>query len=167
MMTMKATKLVLALTIVACAVAPAFAEKKYTGPRPAKADVPFLQHAAALIEVETTRADESHSKGNTIYSVSGATSPTRTPVPEPVFLFQSEKINPEHMILYKMEPKGGQRVLSVSDQSRRNKDTHPIFMIIVPLATGLWKVEVNQVLDPGEYCLSPEGTNTVYCFTEF
>jgi hypothetical protein len=169
MITMKATKLVLALTIAACVAAPVFAEKKYTGPRPPKTDVPFLQHASTLIEVEKGEADEAHSHGNITYSVAGATSRTRTPVPEPVFYFQSDKINPEHMVLYKMDTKSGQRTLTMPEQGRR-KDTHPIFMLIDPVSSsvpGLWKIEVNEVIDPGEYCLSPEGVNTVYCFTEY
>jgi hypothetical protein len=29
------------------------------------------------------------------------------------------------------------------------------------------KVEVNEPLENGEYCLSPEGSNAVFCFSEY
>jgi len=51
---------------------PVAAQKKYSGPRPEKSDVPFLQHGKKLIEVETSEArrctgqrrDELHRTGS-------------------------------------------------------------------------------------------------------
>ena len=118
--------------------------------------------------METATARESQGKNETNYSVEGSSSPTRTPVPEPIFLFQSDKINPERLSLYRMEVKGGQRTLSIPSDPRRRKDnSRPIFILVTPLENRLFKVEVNEPLDNGEYCLSPEGADTVYCFSEF
>lgn len=158
----------LAAALLVLMALPAAAQKKYTGPRPPKPDIPFLIHANQLIPIETGEAREAQGKGETNYTVSGAASPTRTPIPEPVFLFQSDKINPERLSLFKMETRGGQRTLALPSDPRKKKDNaRPIFILVTPLENRLFKVEVNEPLDNGEYCLSPEGTNTVFCFNEF
>ena len=165
---MKLSIATLATVLLALAALPAAAQKKYTGPRPPSPDAPFLIHAGKLLPVETGEARESQGKNETNYTVNGSSSPTKTPIPEPVFLFQSDKINPERLSLYRMEAKGGQRTLSLPTDPRRRKDNaRPIFILVTPLENRLFKVEVNEPLDNGEYCLSPEGTNTVFCFSEF
>jgi len=166
---MKQSIATLAAALLVIAVLPAVAQqKKYTGPRPPKPDVPFLVHASQLIPAETGEARESQGKNGTDYAVAGATSSTRTPIPEPVFLFQSDKINPERLSLFKMEAKGGQRTLAIPRESRKQKDNaRPVFILVSPLENRLFKVEVNEPLDDGEYCFSPEGANTVFCFTEY
>jgi hypothetical protein len=165
---MKQSIATLAAALLVLTALPAAAQKKYTGPRPTKPDVPFLIHANQLIPVETGEAREAQGKSETNYTVAGAASPTRTPIPEPVFLFQSDKINPERLSLFKMETKGGQRTLALPSDPRRRKDNaRPIFILVTPLENRLFKVEVNEPLDDGEYCLSPEGTNTVFCFSEY
>ena len=165
---MRLSWLTLAVALLVVTALPVAAQKKYTGPRPAKSDVPFLQHGKKLIEVESGEAHESPGKGETEYSIAGATSPTKTPVPEPVFLFQSDKINPDRLSLFRMEVKGGQRTITIATDSRKRKDkARPIFMLVTPIENRLFKVEVNEPLENGEYCLSPEGSNTVFCFNEF
>jgi hypothetical protein len=165
---MKQSIATLAAALLVLAALPAAAQKKYNGPRPPKPDVPFLVHANQLIPVETGNAREAQGKSETNYSVAGASSPTRTPIPEPVFLFQSDKINPERLSLFRMEVKGGQRTLALPSDPRRRKDSaRPLFILVSPLENRLFKVEVNEPLDNGEYCLSPEGSNTVFCFSEF
>ena len=165
---MKLSIATLATVLLVLAAVPAAAQKKYTGPRPPKPDTPFLIHGGNLLPVETGEARESQGKNETNYAVDGAASSTKTPVPEPVFLFQSDKINPERLSLFKMESKSGQRTLSLPADPRRRKDNaRPLFILVTPLENRLFKVEVNEPLDNGEYCLSPEGTNTVLCFSEF
>lgn len=165
---MKTSIATLAAVVLLLGALPAAAQKKYSGPRPPKPDAPFLVHAGQLLPVETLEAHESQGKNETHYAVDGTASPTRTPVPEPVFIFQSDKINPERLSLYKMETKGSQRTLTIPADSRKRKDNaRPIFILVTPLENRLFKVEVNEPLDNGEYCLSPEGSNTVFCFTEF
>jgi len=158
-----------ALLAALLAIAPAAAQapKKYTGPRPPKADVPYLLHATRLIETEKNSAAETKTKEGTLYTVSGAESPVKTPVPEPIFLFRSEKINPDSLAMYRMTPRGGNRTLLIPEQGRRRRDgPKPIFLLVTPLEPGLFRVEVNEPLEDGEYCLSPEGSNDVFCFSE-
>ena len=165
---MKLSIATLAAASVLLVALPAAAQKKYTGPRPPKADAPFLVHANKLLPVETGDARESQGKNDTNYSVAGEASPTRTPIPEPVFLFQSDRINPERLSLFRMTTKNGERTLSVPSDPRKRKDSaRPIFILVTPLENRLFKVEVNEPLDNGEYCLSPEGSNTVFCFSEY
>jgi hypothetical protein len=165
---MKTSIATLAALALVLAALPAAAQKKYTGPRPPKPDALFLIQGGNLLPVETGEARESQGKNETNYAVDGAASQTKTPIPEPVFLFQSDKINPERLSLFRMETKGGQRTLSLPADPRRRKDnSRPLFILVTPLENRLFKVEVNEPLDNGEYCLSPEGTNTVFCFSEF
>lgn len=145
---------------------PALAQSKYTGPRPDKADVVYLRHVDKLIETETGQATQSEEKNKTVYRVSGASSSVRTPMAEPIMLFKSEKTNPDKLTMYRMTVEGGQRVLVFP--SKPGKDSpKPIYMIVTPLDRGLFKLEVNEFIDDGEYCLSPEGSNAVYCFSTY
>ena len=146
----------------------ALAQRKYTGPRPPKPDIPYLAHPGKLIETEVATAKESQEKDGQAFAVPGETTNVRTPVPEPIFLFQSDKINPDRLTLFKMEVKGGNRVLILPQAGKRKKDaTRPLFLMVTPLAPALFKVEVNEFLADGEYCLSPEGSNQVFCFTTY
>lgn len=143
-------------------------QKKYEGPRPPKADVPFLLHATRLMELESGAATQSAVKDGTLYTVEGASSPVKTPVPEPILLFKAGTINPDKLTLFRMRPQGGRRTLLIPGPGKRRKDDpRPIFMLVTPLEPGLFRVEVNEVLEDGEYCLSPEGSNQVFCFTEY
>ncbi len=143
-------------------------QRKYSGPRPPKPDVPFLLHAGKLIEAESLTATESQAKDGTQYTIPGAASSARTPVPEPIFLFQSDKINPDKLTLFKMESRGGSRTLLLPAAGKRSKNgPRPLFMLVSPLAPGLFKVEVNEILADGEYCMSPEGSNQVFCFAAY
>lgn len=157
-----------ALVVLALAPAMAQAPKKYAGPRPPKPDVPYLLHASRLIETEKSAATDSKTKDGTLYTVPGAESPVKTPVPEPIFLFRAEKINPDTLALYRMTPRGGSRTLLVPEQGRRRKDgPRPVFLLVTPLEPGLFRIEVNEPLEDGEYCLSPDGSNDVFCFSEY
>jgi hypothetical protein len=158
-------KLAFVLLLVAASAA---AQKKYTGPRPPKPDIPYLLHVKTLGETEVATAKESKEKDNTVYTIPGATSPARTPLPEPILLFQSDRLNPDRLALFKMEVRGGQRTLSLPAPGKRGKNSpRPLFLMVSPLAGGLFKVEVNEYLADGEYCLSPEGSNQVFCFTTY
>lgn len=164
-MQMRSMKCVAALGI-ALLSGPALSQSKYAGPRPEKADMVYLQHVDKLIETETGQAVQSEEKNKTVYRVAGASSPVRTPMAEPVFLFRSEKINPDKLAMYKMAVEGGQRVLTFP--SKPGKDSpKPIYIVVSPLDRGLFKIEVNEFIDDGEYCLSPEGSNAVFCFSTY
>ena len=66
--------------------------QKYTGPRPPKPDIPYLVHADNLLETEVLEAKEEAHGNDTTAWVPGVSSPVRTPMAEPIFLIESQKI---------------------------------------------------------------------------
>ncbi len=158
---------VVACTFLAFAlVAALHAQSRYDGPRPEKADLPYMLHARNLVETEPGEAVMSTDKRFTVYTVAGATSSARTPVPEPIFLFKSERINADRLSLYKMTVERGSRVIRFPERPGKNTPK-PVFLMVTPLEKGLFKVEVNEPIEDGEYCLTPDGENTVFCFTTY
>lgn len=145
---------------------PLVAQRGYDGPRPEKADLPYILHATTLLPTETGAATQTEEKKNTIYTVAGATSSARTPVPEPIFLFKSERLNPDRLSLYRMTVEKGNRILRFPERPGKNSPK-PVFLMVSPLEKGLFKVEVNEPIGEGEFCLSPDGENTVFCFTTY
>jgi hypothetical protein len=158
-------KLRLALALVALA-APSLAQSKYSGPRPEKADIVYLRHVDKLIETESGQATQAEEKNKTIYRLAGASSPSRTPMAEPVMLFKADKINPDKLTLYRMTVENGQRLLTFPNKPGKDSPK-PIYLVVTALERGLFKLEVNEFIDDGEYCLSPEGSNAVFCFSTY
>jgi hypothetical protein len=156
--------LLLALTGLA---AMGWAQRQYSGPRPPKPDIPYLQHADNLIETEVVEARAEERKGESTYIIPGATSPARTPLAEPIFLFQSEKIPPDSLELYRLEVKDGNRQIVFSEKRRR--ETRPLRLMVTRLAEGLYRIEVNEGmgLENGEYSLSPSNSDQAFCFEEY
>ncbi len=141
-------------------------EEKYSGPRPPKADVPYLVHADILVETEAGQAHEDRrGKSDAAYTISGAASPARTPLAEPVFLFESDKIPAESLQLFRLEVKNGSREVVMG----KRKSGRPLHLTVKPLGGRLYRIEVNEGLglDNGEYSLSPEGSNAVFCFAVY
>jgi hypothetical protein len=160
---------ILAIGVVAVAML-APAQRKYSGPRPPKPDVPYLMHATNLIETESGEAKEEESKDWKTYLVSGATSPARTPLAEPIFLMQAEKLVPDKMSLYQVTAKNGRREVAFPTNPKKTKDApKPFRLALTRLEPGLFRLEVNvgSGLESGEYCLTPDGSNQVFCFTVY
>jgi hypothetical protein len=145
---------------------PAMAQQKYTGPKPPKPDVPYLLHANKLVETDAGSATESAGKDAAVYSIPGAAASARTPMAEPIFLLNSQKLNPESFSLYRLEVKGGQRTLTLPKNPRKDAP-RPIRHSATRLGEGLFKIEAQQYCEIGEYCLSPEGSNQVFCFSVY
>jgi hypothetical protein len=139
----------------------AAAADDYNGPRPPKADVPYLVHASTLVPTETTEAQQ-EGKNNDTFSVSGASSSARTPLAEPIFLLRSEKIKADSLELYRFEVKGGRRQLTLS--RKRKEGSGPFHLSITKLDKDLYRVEADEALENGEYSLSPSGSNVAFCF---
>lgn len=147
---------------------PGFAADKYTGPRPPKPDVPYLMHASNLIPTEATEArEQSGKKDETTFVVSGATSSARTPMAEPVFLFESDKISPERIELYRLQTKGGQREITMSRKAKRGSQSRPLRLSVTRLDNRLYRIEAAETLENGEYSLSPADSNQAFCFTVY
>jgi hypothetical protein len=152
-------KYVILLALIAIT---ATAAEKYSGPRPPQPDLPYLVHADNLVPTETAEASKDSGKKDDTYTINGATSPARTPVAEPIFLLQSEKILPDRLELYRFEVKNGHRELQVSKAKRRG--THALHLQVTKLDGNLYKVEASEPLENGQYSLSPNDSNKVFCF---
>lgn len=142
------------------------AADKYTGPRPPKKDVLYLLQAEKLIETEVVVANQSNSKEGSVFSVSGAESPAKTPLAEPIFLLASDQISPDSLGLFRFDVHNGNREISISGKHGKysNKQFH---LSVRKLEPGLYRIEAAEPLDNGEYSISPEGSNTAFCFSIF
>jgi hypothetical protein len=149
--------------LLACAVVLTATAQKYTGPRPPKADLLYLKHADNLVPTEAVEAKEEKKKDDTLYVVEGANSSAKTPLASPIFLLLAAKLVPERLQLYKFDSKNGHREILFAPK-------HPpkaIRVEVTRLGSDLYRIEVNDSLEPGEYSLSPEGSNQVFCFQVF
>jgi len=137
--------------------------QKYSGPEPEKPDLPYLLHATTLVATEVGNAQEEQKKDVTTFWVNGGSSPVKTPLAEPIFLLKSEKLVAERLTLFKMDVKNGRREVSMN--TKKAKDSaKPVALSVKRLGQGLFRLEANEPVSPGEYCLSPEGSNEVFCF---
>jgi len=140
-----------------------FAAEKYSGPTPPKPDIPYLVHASNLIETEVAQARQENHKDDSKFAIAGATSSARTPLAEPVFLIDARQLSPESFELYRLDVKGGNREVSVNS-SRRKGGSHALHLAVKQLSGHLYRVEVDEPLENGEYALSPNGDNRAFCF---
>ena len=137
--------------------------QKYDGPRPAKPDLPYLKHADTLLATEAAEATEEHRKQDVIYVVSGEASPVKTPLSSPILLLQSDKIAAEKLQLFKLESKNGRREILFTHKNKQA--AKPIRIDVSKLSSdNIYKIEVTDSLDKGEYSLTPDGSNQVFCF---
>jgi hypothetical protein len=141
---------------------PAKAADRYDGPRPPKPDVLYLVHADNLVATEAAEARQEGKKDEPTFTIPGAASPARTPLAEPIFLIQADQLLPERLELYKLEVKGGRREVQMS--KKRRGGARPLHLSVTKLDGKLYRVEVDETLDDGEYSISPSDSNRVFCF---
>lgn len=159
---MRATSVCFAILLALVFGATALPADKYNGPRPPKPDLPYLVHADHLIPTEVGEAREDSRKDQTVAIVPGISSPAKTPLAEPIFILQAEKLVPERLSAYKMEVKNGSREVIVS--GKKVKNARPIYLNVTRLGDNLYRIEVDQILENGQYTLSPEGSNQTFSF---
>ncbi|MBI2680286.1 MAG: hypothetical protein HYX25_04670 [Candidatus Solibacter usitatus] len=153
------------LVLVALLACTALIAQKYTGTLPPKPDLPYLVHANNLVPTEAGEAREEGKKDDIIYVIAGAASPVKTPLASPIFLLQADKLQPEKFELYRLEVKNGRREVTFSRKKR--KTARPIRLSIHPLGESVYRLEVDETLENGEYSISPGGSNQVFCFAVF
>jgi len=139
------------------------AADRYAGPRPPKPDIPYLLHANHLVETEVSEAREQGGKKETTYVIPGTASPAKTPLAEPIFIIETSSITPEQIELYRLEVKNGAREVMLT-QKRRHTEAGPFHMLVTRLGDRLYKIEADEPLQNGQYSLSPNGSNRVFCF---
>ncbi|HUB82977.1 MAG TPA: hypothetical protein VMB03_29460 [Bryobacteraceae bacterium] len=149
---------------LALAVAVTAPAQKYDGPVPPKSDLPYLKHGDSLIPAEAAEAKENKKRDDTVYVIEGENSPARTPLASPILLMKADKVLPPNLQLFKLEVKNGHRELIFPAK----RAPQPIRIVVTKLSSdGIWKIEVDESLDPGEYSLSPSDSNAAFCFEVF
>ena len=136
--------------------------EKYSGPRPAKADVPYLLHGDDLAETESAEAREETRKDDKVYTIQGANSPARTPLAGPIFILKTDKLDATRLELYRLESKNGRREVTV--MRKKKNVARPLRLSLSRLEEGLYRIEVDQSLENGEYTLTPSESNQSFCF---
>jgi hypothetical protein len=151
--------------VLLLAAALAALAQKYTGTRPPKPDILYLKHASDLIPTESAEAkEEKGKKDDVVYAIAGPNSPVRTPLASPIFIFQSDKLAPDKLQLFKVESRNGRREILFSPK----KQPQAILMKVMRLdSANLYRIEVDDSLEPGEYSITPQGSNQVFCFQVF
>ena len=131
------------------------AAQKYTGPLPPQPDIPYLKHAENLVPTEVLEAKEEKGKKDDItYVVAGATSARRTPLASPIFLLQAERWWPRSWRSTSWNRRNGRREITFSPK----KQPKAIRVELTRLNTDkLFRLEVEESLEPGEYALSAGG----------
>lgn len=152
------------LSVMSLAASLFAADEKYTGPRPAKPDVPYLLHANKLVETEAAEAREQAGKKDMTYVISGAASPAKTPMAEPIFLILADKLNMNTLELYKLEVKGGNREITMATGKSRKGGPRPLKLTIQKVDDKLYRLEAGEGLENGQYSLSPSDSNKTFCF---
>jgi hypothetical protein len=138
-------------------------DEKYNGPIPPKPDLPYLLEAKKLIDVEIGQAREEHRKDETVYVISGPASSARTPLPEPIFIIDARHIEPQQIQLYRLEVKDSNREAALPGKAGKGS-AQPLHLRVTPIGERLYKIEASEMLEEGEYALTPVGDNRVFCF---
>jgi hypothetical protein len=137
--------------------------QKYTGPRPPQPDMLYLVHADNLVPTEVSDAKQESKKNETTFTIAGANSTARTPLAEPIFIMQADKIDPERLELYRVEVKNGHREVSMAPKRTRG-GPRPLRLSVTRLDRGMDRIEASETLENGEYSISPNDSNRVFCF---
>jgi hypothetical protein len=141
-----------------------FAAEKYTGPRPPKADVPYLMHADNLVETEVGKAKSDERKDTVVATIPGASSPVKTPLSEPIFLLKTDKLLVDKIQAYRLQPtKNGQREVVINAKNLKNVQ-RSLHLQVTKLDDKLYRIELDEFLENGEYSLSPDGSDDTFSF---
>ncbi len=154
------------ITIAILFVAYLVGQPKYTGPKPPKKNVPYLVHAGNPVETEVSTAFQIINNDLITYVISGEKSTARTPLASPIFVIEPAALTDvEKFRLFRLEAKDGHRTVTFHNKGLRG--AMPLRIQITPIPGGLYQIEVADTLSPGQYALTPDGTNEVFCFEVF
>jgi hypothetical protein len=140
--------------------------QKYKGPTPEKPDLPYILHGDSLVATDVLEAQQETRKDLQIYWVPGATANAKTPLAGPIFLIQTEKLAVDRMQLYPFEVKNGRREVAINPKKPKDS-AKPARLNLIKLGDALFRIEVVDSLPGGEYGLTPDGSNQVFCFQVF
>ncbi len=136
-------------------------------PVPSKTDLPYLLMAGSIVPTDAAEAQEDHGgkkkKAETTYTVPGEHAKARTPLTSPVFVLKQDSLDVQRLEIYAFEVKNGHREVTFST----GKAVRPFTLTIKKLDEAFYRMEVNESLPPGEYAITPSGSNQVFCFSVY
>lgn len=155
----------IAALVAALITLPAAAQQKYTGGPPPKKNVPFIVQADNLIETESANATEQKKKDDTIYTIPGDKSTARTPLASPMLVIDADGLDATKLQLFRLEVKNGHREITFKKKGKGS--AMPLNTEVSKVRGNLFQIRVLDSLEPGEYSLSPDGSNDAFCFEVF
>jgi hypothetical protein len=159
---MRTVQIFAALLLASLLSAQSTGQGKSGLPDPPKKDVPYVIHADLLVETETGEAKQETRKDEQVFSIPGAASTVKTPFASPEFLFLSDSLPADKLQLFKLGSKNGRREVVLV--RKKKIVAQPVRLSITPIHDKLFRIRVEDSLTPGEYALSPDGSNAVFCF---
>ena len=134
-------------------------------PNPPKQDIPFLIHGSEIRELEQTVAKSEEIKNQLKFWIPGTAASVKTPLAAPEFLIDSKGIDPRDLQLYGFEVANGRRELLY----RRKKKVvaEPYFLQLDGIEARVVRIRISGSLPPGEYGLTPDGSDAVFTFAVF
>ncbi len=132
---------------------------------PPQQDVPYLIHGSEIVELERSEAREEEAKNQLRYWLPGTAASVKTPLAAPEFLFDSKDIDPRDLRLYGFEVVKGRRVLLF--RKKRKTVAEPYFLQLDGIEARVVHIRTGASLAPGEYGLTPDGSNAVFTFSVY
>ena len=82
----------------------------------------------------------------------------------PEFLLKVENLDPDRLQLYRFESRNGRREILIRKKKKKTV-AKPYYTSTTRVAPGVFRIRTDQFLENGEYCLTPSGSDAVFCFT--
>ena len=152
------------------AAQPLLAIDKYDGPRPRKKDVLYVVHADNLTgdgggngKPNLRISDVNHLFGP------GAASASSHTTGRAHLLMAPDENHPGQLgvCIDSMSGTAGERFCITGKKRRLSLKQFSRHLSLRSLEHGLTRIEASEPLDPGEYSISPEGSNTAFCFSVY
>jgi hypothetical protein len=138
-------------------------------PEPPKTDMVYLLSGDDLAPTDASEAQvDVRNKGKkneeSTHYVPGEHANAKTPLSSPIFVIKRGSLSPEALQVFAFEIKNGRREVTFS----KKKSNRPLTMTIIPTANeSVFRMEVDQNLPPGEYAITPNGSEQVFCFAVY
>jgi hypothetical protein len=157
-----------ALPIACCLIAFTLRADSIPVPTPPKPDLPYLVMADDLVPTEpivakTETRNEGKKSQEATYWVAGEHSSAKTPLASPIFAFKRKDVDIEKFEVYPFTIRNGRREVTFSSR----KDVTRYTLTITLIKDDVYRMEVNESLPAGEYAITPNGSDQVYCFGVF
>lgn len=84
---------------------------------------------------------------------------------QPLLVIDADSMDATKLQLFRLEVKNGHREITFKKKGKG--DAMPLNIEVAKVRGTLFQIRVLDSLDPGEYSLSPDGSNDAFCFEVF